>query len=121
MNEARIEFEKIIELINKTPKSKQVFESEDWRYTIQFKLDGEDEPFFLVVKDGIGKVIVGEDINADMLITGDNNSIIKTSQGKGDFTHGISREEISVEKGKVFELIRISRAIGVALKEKKGK
>ena len=34
MNEARIEFEKIIDLINKTPKSKQVFESEDWRFTI---------------------------------------------------------------------------------------
>ena len=84
-------------------------------------MDGEDDPFFLVVKDGIGKVIVGEDINADMLITGDNNSIIKTSQGKGDFTHGISREEISVEKGKVFELMRISRAIGVALKIQKGK
>jgi len=119
MNEARIEFEKIIDLINKTLKSKQIFESEDWRYTIQFKLDGEDDPFFLVVKDGIGKVIVGEDANADMLITGDKNSIIKTSQGKGDFTHGISREEITVEKGKVFELMRISRAIGVALKEQK--
>ncbi len=119
MNEARIEFEKIIDLINKTPKSKQIFESEDWRYTIQFKLDGEDDPFFLVVKDGIGKVIVGEDANVDMLITGDKNSIIKTSQGKGDFTHGISREEITVEKGKVFELMRISRAIGVALKEQK--
>ncbi len=119
MNEARIEFEKIIDLINKTPKSKQIFESEDWRYTIQFKLDGEDAPFFLVVKDGIGKLIVGEDANVDMLITGDKNSIIKTSQGKGDFTHGISREEITVEKGKVFELMRISRAIGVALKEQK--
>jgi len=121
MNDGRIEFEKIIDLINKTPKSKQVFESEDWRYTIQFKLDGEDDPFFLVVKDGIGKVFVGEDINADMLITGDSNSIIKISQGKGDFTHGISREEITVEKGKVFELMRISRAIGVALKEQKMK
>lgn len=121
MNEARIEFQKIIELINKTPKAKQVFESENWGYSIQFKLDGEDEPFFLFVKDGIGKVIIGEDVNADMLITGDNNSIIKTSQGKGDFTHGISREEITVEKGKIFELMRISRAIGVALKEQKMK
>jgi len=121
MNEVRIEFEKIIDLINKTPKSKQVFESEDWRYSIQFKLDGEDEPFFLLVKDGIGKVIVGEDINADMLITGDSNIIIKISQGKGDFTHGISREEITVEKGKVIELIRVSRAIAAALKEPKQK
>ncbi len=34
MNDTRIEFEKIIELLNKTPKSKQVFESEDLRYTI---------------------------------------------------------------------------------------
>jgi putative sterol carrier protein len=121
MSEAREGIERIIKLINKTPKAKQVFESEDWSYTIQFNLDGENDPFYLVIKNGIGKVIIGEDPNADMVIIGDNNSIVKTSQGRGDFTHGISREEITVEKGKVFELMRVSRAIGVALKEQKKK
>ena len=119
MKEARIEFEKVIELINNTPKAKKIFESEDWKYTIQFRLDGEDEPFYLEVKNGTGIVIIGENPNVDMVITGDKNSIVRTSHGKGDFTHGISREEISVEKGKIFELMRVSRAIAAALKEQK--
>ncbi len=119
MSEARRELEKVIELINNTPKAKAVFESENWLYSIQFKLDGEDQPFYLEIKDGIGKVIAGEKSDADMLITGDNQSIVRTSRGKGDFTHGISREEIIVEKGKVFEVLRVSRAIGVALRENK--
>ncbi len=118
MTEARTEFTEIIERINKTPKAKKVFESEDWKIAIQFELDGEDQPFYLVVKDGIGQVITGKKEDADMVITGKNTSIIKTCQGKGDFTHGISREEITIEKGKVFELLRVSRAINAALKEK---
>jgi putative sterol carrier protein len=118
MSEARTEFSKIIELINKTPKAKKVFESEDWKITIQFELEGEDQPFYLVVKDGIGQVIAGKKKDADMVITGKNTSVIKASHGKGDFTHGISREEITVEKGKIFELLRVSRAINAALKEK---
>jgi len=49
-------------------------------------------------------------------MTGDNNAIVKICNGKGDFTHSISREEISVEKGKVIEVIRLTRAITIVLK-----
>ena len=84
MNEAMTEFTKIIERINKTPKAKKVFESEDWKITIQFELEGEDQPFYLVVKDGIGQVIAGKKKDADMVIgsryttkTGYKSSIVR--------------------------------------------
>jgi hypothetical protein len=49
-------------------------------------------------------------------MSGDNNSIVKICNGKGDFTHPISREEITVEKGKAIEIIRLTRAIAIVLK-----
>jgi len=49
-------------------------------------------------------------------MSGDPNSIVKICNGKGDFTHAISREEITVEKGKVMDVIRLTRAITIVLK-----
>ena len=54
----------------------------------------------------------------DIVMTGDNHALVRICEGKGDFTHAISREEITVEKGKVIEVIRLTRAITTALKTK---
>ena len=43
---------------------------------------------------------------------------MRICEGKGDFTHAISREEISVEQGKVMDVIRFTRAITIILKAK---
>ncbi|MHA2007219.1 MAG: SCP2 sterol-binding domain-containing protein [Promethearchaeota archaeon] len=112
---------KIAVKMNKISKALQVFVTDvggkpvNWHMTFQFNLDKED-PFYLVIKDQQVSVNSGSLQDAGIVISGDNNSIMKICQGKGDFTHGISREEITVQKGKVMDIIRLTRAITIVLK-----
>ena len=112
---------KIIEKMNSIPKAQQVFitnvagKDVDWEMTFQFKLDNED-PFYIEIKERNAKLINGTASNPGIVMTGDNNSIVNICQGRGDFTHAISREQITVEKGKVMDVIRLTRAITIVLK-----
>jgi putative sterol carrier protein len=114
---------KIVERMNEIPKALQVFvtdvsgKSVNWNIVFQFNLNGE-EPFNLAIKDQEITVNPGPSQKAEIVMSGDNNAIIKICQGKGDFTHAISREEIRVEKGKVIDVIRLTRAITIVLKAK---
>ncbi len=112
---------KIAERMNNNPKALQVFVTDiggspvNWSMTFQFNLDTENQ-FYLVIKDQKIVVNIGTSPDAEIIISGDNNSITKICQGKGDFTHAISREEITVQKGKVMDIIRLTRAITIVLK-----
>ncbi|MHA1325629.1 MAG: hypothetical protein ACTSR3_20825 [Candidatus Helarchaeota archaeon] len=119
MAEARTESEKIIELINDSPRAKKILTAENWNVIFQFELETEPEPFYIEVKDGKAILKDGKHPNPTMLITGDGEGVARASRGQGDFTHAISREQIEVKKGKVMELIRYGRAINAALKDKK--
>ena len=83
--------------------------------TFQFNLNNET-PFYLNIKDQKVDITSGTSPEAEIVMSGDNNAIVKICHGKGDFTHAISREEITVEKGKVIDVIRLTRAITIALK-----
>ncbi len=112
---------KIIDKMNTIPKAQTVFVTNiagkdvDWDMTFQLNLDNED-PFYLEVKERKVKVVDGTFSNAEIVMTGDNNAIVRICDGKGDFTHAISREQITVEKGKVMDVIRLTRAITIVLK-----
>ena len=114
---------KIIEDMNQIPKAQQVFVTNiggkdiDWNMNFQFNLDNED-PFYVEVKDQKAKLVSGALPDPEIIMSGDNNAIVKICQGKGDFTHAISREEITVEKGKVMDVIRLTRAITIVLQKK---
>lgn len=113
--------EKIVEKMNVNPKVEQVFITDiagkpvDWDMVFQFNLENED-PFFVEIKTRKVKLLEGKALEPDIVMTGDNNALIRICNGKGDFTHAISREEITVEKGKVIEVIRLTRAISTALR-----
>ena len=113
----------IIEKLNGITKAQTVFVTNiagkdvDWDMTFQFNLDNED-PFYLEIKERKGKVVDGTLSNAEIVMSGDNNAIVRICEGKGDFTHAISREQINVEKGKVLDVIRLTRAITLVLKTK---
>jgi len=113
----------IIEKLNGITKAQTVFVTNiagkdvDWDMTFQFNLDNED-PFYLEIKERKGKVVDGTLSNAEIVMSGDNNAIVRICEGKGDFTHAISREQITVEKGKVMDVIRLTRAITIVLKTK---
>jgi hypothetical protein len=83
--------------------------------TFQLTLDGED-PFNLAINGDKATISDGVASNAGVLLTGDPNSIVKICNGQGDFTHAISREEITVAEGKVMDVIRLTKAITLVLK-----
>lgn len=89
-----------------------------WDMTFQFNLDNED-PFNLVIKDKKATLSDGTLPDAQIVLTGDPNSIVKICKGKGDFTHAISREEITVAEGKVMEVIRLTKAITLVLQARR--
>ena len=113
----------ITEKMNKISKAQQVFVTDisgkpvNWNMDFQFNLDAE-EPFYLSIQDKQAYLNPGTKTEAEVVMSGDNKSIIKICQGKGDFTHAISREEITVLKGKVMDVIRLTRAITIVLKTK---
>ena len=89
----------------------------NWNMIFQFNLKDE-EPFYLTIKEQNVSITLGTAIETGIIMTGDNNTIVKICNDKGDFTHAISREQITVEKGKVMDVIRLTRAITIVLKTK---
>ena len=87
----------------------------DWDMIFQFNLDNEDS-FYLKVERRKAELINGIASDPNIIMTGDNNAIVKICNGKGDFTHAISREQIKVTKGKIIEVIRLTRAITLVLR-----
>ena len=114
---------KIVENMSGNAKVEAVFVTNiggkevDWDMIFQFNLDNEDS-FYLKVKGRKTELINGTASDPNIIMTGDNNAIVKICKGKGDFTHAISREQIKVIKGKIIEVIRLTRAITLVLKTK---
>ena len=121
MGLARDNFETIVKGMKGNAKVEQAFTTNiagkdvNWDMKFQFNLDNED-PFYLEIEDRIAKIVSGTASDAPIIMSGDNNAIVRICEGKGDFTHAISREQITVEKGKVMEVIRLTRAIAIVLK-----
>ena len=121
MGKAKESLTKIVEKMNTNPKAKAVFVTNiagkdiDWDMSFQFNLDNE-EPFYLEIKNQKTYLSEGTNPDADIVISGDPNAIVRICEGKGDFTHAISREQITIEKGKVMDVIRLTRAITIVLK-----
>jgi len=87
----------------------------DWQKSFQFNLD-KDEPFFLKIKNRIVNLSDGTKYDAVIVMSGKTDAIVRICEGKGDFTHAISREEILVQRGNVMDVIRFTRAITIVLK-----
>jgi putative sterol carrier protein len=123
MGIAKKNLEIIANAINGNKKVEELFTTNiggkdvAWDMTFQFNLDNE-EPFSLIIKNKKTTIENGTLNNPEVVITGNNNLIVNICRGKGDFTHAISREEIVVEKGKVMDVIRLTKAITIALKTK---
>jgi len=123
MSQAKENLNKIVDKLNMNPKAQDVFVTNiggkdvDWEMSFQFNLDDQD-PFFLEIKNRIVNLSNGTKPDAIIIMSGDPTAIVRICEGKGDFTHAISREQITVEKGKVMDVIRLTRAITIVLKTK---
>ena len=123
IDQAKEYLSNIVEKLNVNPKAQDVFVTNiagkdiNWEMSFQFNLDNQD-PFFLDVKNRKAILSQGTKSDAVIVMSGDPNAIVRICEGKGDFTHAISREQITVEKGKVMDVIRLTRAITIVLKTK---
>jgi len=123
MEQAKEILKEIIEKMNTNPKAQAVFVTNiagkdvNWNKSFQFNLDDEAS-FFLDIKEQKALISKGTKPEAEIAMSGDPNAIIRICEGKGDFTHAISREQIIVNKGKVMDVIRLTRAITIVLKTK---
>jgi len=123
MGHAKENLMKIAEKMNENPKAQAVYVTNiagkdvDWEMSFQFNLDNDD-PFYLEVKNRESNVLDGTKSEALIVISGKSDAILRICEGKGDFTHAISREEILVKKGSVMDVIRLTRAITIVLKSK---
>ncbi|MHA2281397.1 MAG: SCP2 sterol-binding domain-containing protein [Promethearchaeota archaeon] len=123
MGDAKEKISNVIEKMNKNPKAQSVFVTNiagkdvDWEASFQFNLDNK-ESFFVEIKNRETTLSDGTKSDAIIVMSGDPKAIMRICEGKGDFTHAISREQITVEKGKVMDVIRLTRAITVVLKSK---
>lgn len=123
MGQAKENLSKIVEKLNTIPKAQAVFVTNiagkdvDWEMSFQFNLN-KDDPFFLEIKNRKALLSEGTKSDAIIVMSGDSDALVKVCDGKGDFTHAISREQITVKKGKVMDVIRLTRAITIVLKTK---
>ena len=123
MGPAKENLMKIVENMNQNPKAKAVFVTNiagkdvDWEMSFQFNLE-RDEPFYLEIKNRTANLSDLSKSDAVIVISGKSDAIVRICEGKGDFTHAISREEILVEQGNVMDVIRLTRAITIVLKSK---
>ena len=121
MDGAKEKLRVIVDKINNSPKAQSVFVTNvagkdvDWEMSFQFNLDKE-EPYYLEVKNQAVLLSDGIKSDAEIVMSGESEAIGRICEGKGDFTHAISREQITVEKGKVIDVIRLTRAITIVLK-----
>lgn len=120
MGTAKKQLANILEKMNTIEKAKSIFvtniggEDVDWEMSYQLNLDNE-EPFYVEIKDRTATISEGTKTDAQVIMSGDNEAIARICQGKGDFTHAISREQIKVEQGKIMDIIRLTRAITLVL------
>ncbi len=120
MGPAQEKLSEILEYMNTIEKAKSVFVTNvkgkdvDWEMSFQFNLNGEG-PFYVEVKNQTASLSEGTKSDAEIVMSGDNDAIVRICEGKGDFTHAISREQIKVEQGKVMDVIRLTRAITLVL------
>ena len=121
METAQHKLTQIIKKVNSNPKAQAVFVTNiagkdlDWEMSFQFNLDNQP-PFYLEIKNRNAQIIEGVKSDAEIIMSGDSDAIVRICEGKGDFTHAISREQITVEKGKVMDVIRLTRAITIVVK-----
>jgi hypothetical protein len=123
MGVAKDNLANIIEKVNQNEKAQAVFVTNvagndvNWNMSFQFNLSNED-PFYLSINNRKGILSNGTKSDAIIVMTGNPEAIVRICNGKGDFTHAVSREQITVEQGKVMDVVRLTRAITVALKSK---
>ncbi len=82
--------------------------------TIQFRLDGEDGPFYLTIDSARMTIAKGVSEKTDLVVAGDTREFAKVMRERVDVTHPIAQGHVSIEKGKVSEMTLLNRILWAA-------
>jgi putative sterol carrier protein len=82
--------------------------------TIQFRLDGEDGPFYLGIADGRATLARGVAPKIDIEVEGSTGEFAKVLTDRVDMTWPIAEGHIRVVKGKISELTLLNRILWAA-------
>lgn len=109
MAEAKSRTEKIARLLNSNPKATRLMEV--WPRVLKLDLEGENEPFYLVIAQGQATVEEKVDKPVDMTISGSNKAFIDVVEGRKDVTYPVAHGELILAKEKIPDIIALSRIL----------
>jgi len=116
MDGAKNEMIKILPRLEGNPWAKEIMDG--WQKTVLFKLEGEDKPFYLVIK-GDEIIVKDEEIqNPDIVVEGKGEALAKVIRRERDITHPIAEGDIFVSNGKLSQLIILDRILATAKRKR---
>lgn len=117
MGEVRSEAEKLIPLINNNSAATKIMQS--WPRSILLELEGEENPFYIIIEQGQMRVEETSHKEPDIIIEGSAIEIAKVFRGDKDITHPLAHGQIGLRRGKSLELvIFLSRILGAVHRKK---
>ena len=116
MGEVKDELKRVIPHFDDNPRAQEIMEG--WPRTVLFEMEGEETPFYITVQDG--KMSLGEDVPAevDIILKGQGHEFARVVRRERDITHPIAEATISVDKGKLSQLIIFDRILATAKRKR---
>lgn len=111
MGATRDEFMKCIPLLNDNKSARNLMES--FNRTIQFTLNDESDGFFITIEDDGMSLSPGISARADIKVSGEGAAFAQVVSREVDVTHMIAQGRTRVIKGKVSEMILLTRILWV--------
>jgi putative sterol carrier protein len=109
VGQAKTALEELLPLVNNSRSAKELMGA--FPRTIQFELDGEQKPIYMVIAQqqmAMAETISGE---ADIVATGDGAELARVIRGEIDITHLIARGTLFIKKGKISEMTLLNRIL----------
>lgn len=116
MGRAKDALTSAISILNQNQKAKEMVEAIP--KVICFDLEGEEEPFYVVVEGkqlNLTEAISGE---PDIIVSGDAEEVAKIASREREITHPIAEGKISITKGKLSQMIVFDRVLSFRRREK---
>ena len=117
MAEVKDELERIIPLLNTNPKAKEVMDG--WPRLIRFELEGEEQPFSLVVEQGQAKLLDDPaSREPDIILLGSAKEFVRVVRRERDITHPIAEGTVWLGTGKLSQMIIFDRILAMSKRRK---
>ncbi len=108
----------IVTLLNGSPAARNLMEA--FPRVIQFSVAREGGPFFVRIENGAIALHDGTPNDADLIVdVADGPRFIQVLGGSLDISHPVAEGKLTVERGKLSEMILLNRILAAGQKGKK--